>query len=99
MILFGQLHHQLPDAPPPPDEPPPPENPPPEPPAPDEPPPPEPDEPQDPPYVPRLLTPGDRSHINPISTTMEMKSIKTANKMKNSVLKPLDGLSERTLTL
>ena len=44
-ILLGQLHHQLPDAPPPPDEPPPPENPPPKPP-PENPPPPQPDEPQ-----------------------------------------------------
>src|SRR5262249_8783571 len=41
VILLGELHHQLPDAPPPPDEPPPPEKPPPKPPPPI--PPPQPD--------------------------------------------------------
>src|SRR5215470_8977714 len=42
VILLGELHHQLPDAPPPPDQPPPPEKPPPKPPPPILPPQPEP---------------------------------------------------------
>jgi hypothetical protein len=90
-IILGELHHQLPDAPPPPDEPPPPEKPPPKPPPPI--PAPQPDPHDGPPYGMIMVRPlcltERRRKSAPLALPMRyqiMKIISRGNREANSSL-------------
>src|SRR6266480_7398555 len=101
VICFRELHHQLPDAPPPPDEPPPPPNPPPKP------PPKPPPELHEPPGkgtkigpMPRRLTPRPGGEPEALWIKYQQTKITSRNNSTgNSLLKSADASSRRTSTL
>src|SRR6516165_11153653 len=107
VIFLRELHHQLPDAPPPPDQPPPPEKPPPKPPPPIPPPPIPPPQPElqvGPPYGMNIVRPPcltERPEGAPLAllTRYEItKIISRGNRKATRSLMALEASSERTWT-
>src|SRR6516225_4615699 len=97
VILLGELHHQLPDAPPPPDEPPPPEKPPPNPPR-------QPEPQVGPPYGMNIVRPRcliARRDPEPVALAIRYqitKNISIGNSGTRRSLITLGASSERTWT-
>src|SRR5262249_31468979 len=106
VILLRELHHQLPDAPPPPDQPPPPEKPPPKPPPPSPPPPSPPPQPEPqvgPPIMmarpPLLITRPDREPLTLLIPDREPVALIIRYQMKKNISIGNSGARTSLITL